>query len=267
MKSSLKLLLAFLLMLILSSCFALQNFSKNTKTSQSYALNNIFLDPKLLSEKKVYLNFRNSTIYEDFNLFNEIKNKLKSKGIEVVDENMAPIHIQVNLRYYGLFETEILNAMLEDKTKKDALTEKSDFEDFSGLKKRSKYDVDFSGIALGGIIGFASMHTIYGAVLGGILIGAGAIFFESFYESKMVLAMLDISISEKLKNNKEIIVEDFRQVSHGMGGTRKESLQYKSNYQTFQTKVIVVSKNALINDENGIKDVKKQIIGIVSGLI
>ena len=27
------------------------------------------------------------------------------------------------------------------------------------------------------------------------------------------------------------------------------------------------SKNALINDENGIKDVKKQIIGIVSGLI
>ena len=99
MKSSLKLLLAFSLMLILSSCFALQNFSKNTKTSQSYALNNIFLDPKLLSEKKVYLNFRNSTIYEDFNLFNEIKNRKKFHNLS---SHIIKFESNINILYYTL---------------------------------------------------------------------------------------------------------------------------------------------------------------------
>lgn len=265
MKSSFKLLLAILLSLILSSCFALQNFSKNTKTTQGYSSGSIFLDPDLISKKQVYLNFRNSTIYEDFEVQTEIENILKKRNFEIVESVDAPIRIQANLRYYGLFEREILNAMLEDKTKKDSFTSKENFEDFSEIKRRSKYDVDFSGIAIGSVIGFAIFHTIYGAIIGGAVFGGGAIFFEHIYESKIVLAMLDIEVSEKI--NHQIEVKDFRQVIQGVGGTRKEEETYYTNYRSYKSIGVIVSKNVLLSDETAISDVKKQIISMVVGIL
>ena len=273
-RSGYKLLLTFLMLtltLLSSSCFTLQNISQNKKTTQSYSSENIFLNPVLLGKKKVYFNFRNSTTYENFNVSQEITALFEKKGFAVSDEisernlSAPPIMIQVNLRYYGIFERDLLNAMLEDKTKKDALSENRTFEDFSNVKKRSKYDVDFSGLAIGGIVGFMAFHTVYAAVLGGALFGAGAVFFEHFYESKIVIALLDVQISEKGDN--PIVITDFRQTSQGSGGTRKEELSTTSSYQNYQTRIVVISKNKSLNDEDGVADTRKQIISVIGGLL
>jgi hypothetical protein len=272
MLSSLKLLLALILTLTLnmslSGCFALQNVFSSANTTQSYFTENIFLDPLILSKKTIYINFRNSTIFENLDAKEDIKQKLEFEGYEIVNSPLeAGILIQSNIRYYGIFDKEILNAMLEDKTKKDKLS-KNETEitpDIPSLRGRSKYDIDFSGIIIGGAVSFSIFQTVLAGMAGGIVGGILSITLERLYESKMIIAVVDVQISEKSDSPiKEI---DFRQTNHGEGGTRKVEYESSTNFKNYKTKLLVVSKKANLNDKKAIKQTKKQITAAITGLI
>ena len=263
-KLSSKLLLT-LFALILNSCFAIKNYSKNTKTTQNYSSNNIFLQPSSLAQKSVYINFRNSTIYQEFNLQNEIEEKLTQKGFLQTSNPKAPIIIQANLRYYGMFEKEILNSLIEDRVKKIAL-EEGEFKNEEFEKEKSEEKLDVFAIAFGSVVSFLTFKTLASALIGGFVFGGGAIILEHFYESKMVIGLLEIQISEKIPNSK-INIYNYSQVNNGMGGVKKEEVNYQSDYKTYQTKIFIVTKNSSLTDKKALNDTKLQIISAILGLL
>jgi hypothetical protein len=265
MKSGFRLLLSILLNIFLSSCFATQNFSKNTKTIQSYTTDNIIIDPFISAKKEIYLTLTNSTIYEKLDLENSLKYAFKKRGFEVLQSPQnAPLILDVKIRYYGIFEKEILNSMLEDKTKKDAISGEKNFEDFNLLSKPT-INVDFSNLAIGGVGGFLIFKTILGAFGSAILTSGIAIILENSFEQKTLLAMLDVNIYEVSKE--KIKTFDFRQIKLGEGGYRKIEFADETNYKSYQTKVIIILKRKFITEKNGIEDASKQIIASISGII
>ncbi len=265
MKSGVKLLLSLVLTLFLSSCFAIQNFSQSTKTIQSYISDNITIDPSIKAKKQIYITLSNGTIYDDLNLENSLKEKFSQFGFSVLEKPQnSPIIIDAKIRYYGIFEKEILNAMLEDRTKKDAISGFRGFEDFAPLSK-PKFKVDFSGILIGGVTGFLIFKNVAGAFGGAVLISGFSAFLEKLFEPQTLLAFVDVNVQEISKN--KIKTFDFRQVKLGEGGTRKIEFIDETDYKIYQTKIIVVLKRKHLSEENGIGDAKKQIISSIFGLI
>lgn len=266
MQSGVKLLLSVSLIFLLSSCFALQNFSGSVSSVQGYSSNNVFLNPEVLSGKKIYINFRNSTIYDELNLKPDLEKNFINKGFTITQNPKdALILLQASVRYYGIFERDILNSMLEDKTKKDAISGMGEFQDFENAKKPSKYNVDFSGLVIGSVAGFAIFHTVYLALGSGILVAGASIGVEKWLEPKMVVALIDVEISEISK--KPIKTYDFKQISQGDGGFRKVEFEDETHFKTYNTKILVIAKRKALTEEKAILDVRKQALASLSGLI
>jgi hypothetical protein len=265
MKSGVKLLLGILLNVFLSSCFAMQNLSQNTTTIQSYTTDSIVIDPFISSKKQVYISLKNATIYEKMNLEGELKNFLKKRDFEVLEHpNNSPLIIDAKIKYYGVFEKEILNAMLEDKTKRGVLSGEKTFEDFPLLSKPT-INIDFFTLFIGGVGGFLVFKTVFGAFSSAILLSGFNIILEKRFEPKTLLAMIDVSVYEYSKN--KIKVFDFREVKLGEGGYRKMEFVDDVNYKVYQTKIIVALKRKFLTEESGVKDVSKQILSSISSII
>lgn len=267
MQSSFRLLLAVTISLIIPSCFAMQNIFQTNKTTQSYATFNIFLNPDSLAKKNIYVNIKNSTIYKEFEVRDVIKENLANRGYNVKNSSSeADLIISSNIRYYGIFERDILNAMLEDKTKKENTSGiTNDYTDFSRTYTKSKYNVDFSGMVIGGVSGFVIFGSLFGAIGGGILIGGSAIALEAIYSPKIILAFVDVQIAERVEHS--IMQYNFNQVHYGEGGSKKLEYQENVNFKTYQTQIIIVSRNSNLKDKEALSDTKKQIIASLSNLI
>lgn len=266
--SSLKLLLIGLVPLILFSCSALQNVFQNQKTTQSYLTFNVFLSPESLAFKKAYIIVRNSTIYSELDVENVVQQNLKDKKYTITSSPQeAEIIINANIRYYGIFQREILNAMLEDKSKKEgtATGERKDFIDFSTTLNPSRYNVDFSGLVIGAAGGFALFSTLTAAIASGIIFGGAGIAMENLFAPQIILALMDVTISEKLPS--PVKKYYFNQVSYGEGGNQKIEYETTTSFRNLQTQVIVVSRNSRLTDKRALNDIKKQIIMSLTGLL
>jgi hypothetical protein len=265
--SGLKLLLAAVLPLILFSCSALQNVFQSKKTTQGYLTFNIFLSPESLSFKKVHVIVRNSTIYKELEVEKLIKQNFEEKKyIMTPSPDQAEIVINANIRYYGIFEREILNAMLEDKSKKEGTAVSGqDFTDFSGVLKPSRYNVDFSGLVMGAAGGFSLFSTLTAAMIGGVAVGGAGIALEGFFAPQIILAFVDVTISEKLP----FIVKQhhFNQVGDGEGGSKKIEYEAATSFKNLQTQIIVVSRSSSLTDKKALSDTKKQIVASLTGLL
>jgi hypothetical protein len=232
---------------------------------QSYTSDTIIISPFLKAKKQIYVSLTNSTIYHELDIEEDIKNAFKKRGFEVMEKpDNSPLLLEAKVRYYGIFEKEILNAMLEDRTKKDAISGSSDFQEFQKLTK-PRSNVDFSGLVIGAVGGFLVFHNIGLAFGAGIATAGISMLLEGIFEPKILVAMIDVSIFEFTPN--KIKVTDFRQIKLGEGGTRKTEFIEEVNFKSYQTKIIVVLKRRYLTENNGLKDAKKQSISAISSII
>lgn len=245
----------------------MQSMFQNRKTIQSYSTFDIFLNPVILSKKNVYISVKNSTIYEELEVEKNIEKTLLDKSYTIAkDPKDAAIVMTANIRYYGVFDRDILNSMLEDRSKKETISNgNASFKDFSNIKKRSRYDIDFSGVMIGAGAGFIFFHTLGAAALGAITVGGSAIALENILESRIVFALIDVQISEKLGFQ----VKEYHssQTQEGEGSTRKLEYQNEVDYKTYQTKIVAVAKNANLTDKSALHGIKKQIIANLLALV
>ena len=269
MQSGKMLLLSFML-IILSSCSAFNNFSGRVNTTQSYYTESIFLSPEALKSKKLYVYYKNSTIYEEFDLGDKINANYKKKDFLLTNAEEATLIIQVNIKYYGVFDKDLLNSIIEDTSKKGFIA-KSANDDDGGKKfkefteKQKKFDIDFSGFLLGGVGGFLMFHNVLGAFISAGVIGAGAIYLDKYYEGRTVICLVDVQVLEKIKDN--VKVYEFAQITNSDGSIKKMEIEENSNYKMQHTKIIIASKGSNMHNSKAIESIKKQLITSISNVL
>lgn len=269
MQSS-KILLLSLVLTILNSCSAFNNFSGRISTTQSHYTESIFLSPEALKSKKLYLYYKNSTIYSDFNLEDKIKESYKNKEFTFTTPEEATLIVQVNLKYYGVFDKELLNSIIEDTSKKVFIAKsindnESDKKITEFTKEKKKLNIDFSGFVIGGVGGFLIFQNLIGAFVTSGIVGAGAIFLDKYYEGRTVICLVDVQVLEK--TSESVKIYEFAQINNADGSIKKMEIEENSNYKIQNTKIIIASKGSNMQDANAIQSIKKQLIASISNIL
>ena len=248
------LLLSILLTSILASCSSNSGSSVN-----SYLMENININPLILSQKQVYLHFINSTIYNEFDVESEIKSKFSTRGFTVMQnpEN-SPILINANLKFYGLIEDASQNKTLQNQFLQNNTTINGKHKQEEVVTKKTELS-NFLAMAGGTIGGFLISGNIGISLLSGIGIYGGSKIIEYIMKEKTYLVVIDVVISEYAIE--EVETFDFRQVNQGFGGVRKTEFKDKTVFKHYQSRIFITSS------KNNINDIKNQIVQSVSGVI
>jgi hypothetical protein len=241
MKSGLKLLLSVLL-IITASC-SRQEIWKIEKE-------NIILDPFALSQKTIYIHFSNSTIHDEFNIEEDIKQRFTGKGFNIVSnpENAA-ILLSLNLKYYGLENNNPTTSIIK---KPESDTQKIKATDLMLLSAGA-----VGGFLLSGNIGISF-------VSGAVVFGLGRLVNYGINNTLKNVAILDVAVFEYSKNPVQIY--DFREVKLGEGGTRKTEFAEKTHLKNYQTQILIFANNNSSKASTKV-EVKKHLIASIVGII
>jgi hypothetical protein len=239
MKSGLNLLLScVLIILLLPSCVSTK------QDIESYFMENIQLNPESLDSRRVYVQFSNSTIFNEFDLKNNIVKKLENKNFQILESSKnSPIILSINIKSHGKLHKEIKPFELQDSFLK---AENLNSYKIKNDTKNNNFSVnDFVFLTLGSVAGFVTFNNIGLALIMGT---------SSYYANKTIvdykknnkfITVVDVSISEISKET--IKTYDFREVKQGAGGSRKFNFNSQTLFKQYQSRLIIISNGNQLN--------------------
>lgn len=253
MKSGLNLLLSYaLIILFLPSCITAK------QDIESYFMENIQLNPESLDLKQVYVQFSNSTIFNEFDLKNEITKKLENKNFQILESSKSsPIILNINIKSHGRLHKEIKPFELQDSFLK---AENLNSYKIKNDKNSDNFDVnDFVVLTLGSVAGFFAFNNVGIALITGTSSYYAKKTIVDYKKNNKFITVVDISISEISKET--IKTHDFREVKQGAGGSRKFNFNSQTPFKQYQSRLIIIS------NKNQLNLVAQNIVNSVSGTI
>lgn len=263
-------LLLSLALTILNSCSGINRISNQNNIAQSYYTESIFLSPEALKNKKLHIYFKNSTTYEDFNLENDITKYYQEKGFEITTPANAHLIMQLNIKYYGIFDRELLNSVIEDTSKKVYITKSINDYELNGRTphfntQKKKYDFNISGFIIGGIGGFLIFHNLLGSFISAGVVSIGGSYLNKSFEEKTIISIVDVQVFEKTKSN--VKMYELIQIQNPDGSFKKLEISEEGNYKIQQAKIIIASKNINIQDAKAIHNIKIQLLTSMNNIL
>ena len=163
-------------LITLTSCTAIKTaVTKRKLDVQTKMSSTIFLDPVPSSLKTIYLQVRNTTDKEDFNLEGKLRESLRNKGYTIVQNpNIANYILQANILQAGRSDKSAAN------------------KSFLG---------GFGDEATAGAAGFVIGNrkgSVTGGVVGGIIAGGATLVTNALVKDIHYSVITDLQISEKL---------------------------------------------------------------------
>ena len=200
----------------LMSCAALQtaiehrNLEVSTKQSQT-----IFLDPIPNSERKIYVDIRN-TSDQDLDITPQIKEVLKARGYRIVS-NPAQAHymLQANILKIGKMSLTASRAALG-----------------------AGYGSALGGALVGaGAVGSFtnSASSIVGGTLVGGVVGMAA---DSLIKDVNFTMITDVQISERVGKGVKVQEEYNANLKNGTASVTKQVSNKETNYQRYRTRIV-----------------------------
>lgn len=215
--------------LALSACAAATTaISKRELDVQTRMSDSIFLEPLRPARRTVFLQVKNTSDREDFNIEHGVRTALTKQGYQLVDNpERAHYMLQANVLQAG----------------KSSVTAAED-----------AFASGFGGALFGaavGAVGTRAATKDTGSIIGGGLIGAAV---ESaagaFVQDVTYSAITDIQVSERAPEG-EIVTETFEQdVGQGTGGSRIVRADSNSSWKRYRTRVMSIANQANLEFED-----------------
>lgn len=226
---------------LLSGCasteLALKKKNLDVQTKMSATL---FLDHD--EQASVYLQARNSSD-KDFELTEDLRRALAMRGVRIVSTaNRADYVLQVNVLQVGKF----------DQAATDALYYRRDY--------RNTGDTTTSVAAVAGVTN--------NQWLGGIgLLGDGlGLVADSTTKDVSFSAITDVQVKERLKNGKTAYVETAHYNKSGTSGSTNSFTAEKSNWRTYQTRVLSSATKVDLKFEQASPELKKSLVNSIAAI-
>lgn len=221
---------AFLLgCLTLSACAATTTaITKSELDVQTRMSDSIFLEPLPPARRTVFLQVKNTSDREDFNIEDGVRAALAKQGYQLVnDPERAHYMLQANVLQAG----------------KSSVTAAED-----------AFSSGFGGALFGAAVGAVGTRAVTkdtGSIIGGGLIGAAVeTAAGAFVKDVTYSAITDIQVSERATDG-TVVTEAFQQdLGQGTGGSRIVRADSTSSWKRYRTRVMSIANQANLEFED-----------------
>lgn len=232
--------------LLLQGCAATQlAITKGDLDVQTKMSATIFLDPVGPEQRTVYVQIRNTSDNQGFNMTPLVVAKLKEKGYRVVDDpNAAKYFLQANVLYVG----------------------KS-----SSTASQEAFGNGYGGalgvgmLAAGG--GYAAGMRHGGSLAAVGLLGAaaegitGAMFKDVYYT-----VVTDVQLQERLAAGKTAQLNSSQKIAQGTGGADKVTYKEETDRRKYQTRVVSTANKMNLEITEALPAVQQGLANSLAGL-
>lgn len=240
-----------LVLTLLSGCSAIHtSIAKKDLDVQTKMSDTVFLDPVGPSKKVIFLDIRNTSDKQDFNILAPIKQALEAKGYRI-SQNPDSSH-------YWL-RANILNVTKTSPTAAEAAF-------------RSNYGGALVGIATGVAIGgsasrWSGIGMGVGGLAGAAVGGLTSVVANALVKDVVYMVVTDIEIAAKAKKG-VIINEDSRQnAKQGLGGSRIQSSSEISDRKKYRTRIVSTANKVNLDYSEAAPELKKGLVRSISGVL
>jgi hypothetical protein len=243
------LLITLLSLIFLSGCAAVHtSIAKKDLDVQTKMSDSIFLDPVGGNKRVVYLDIRNTSDKQNFDIVEPIRQVLESKGYRISqDPDTAHYWLRAN----------ILSVSKTSPTAAESVLSMG-------------YGGGLAGAAVGSAIGGAT-HGWRGAGVGGL---AGAVVgglvstvANAAVKDVMFMVVTDLEIAAKAKRG-VIIREDSRQnARQGIGGSRTQTSSEISDRKKYRTRIVSTANKVNLEYQEAESELTRGLIRSISGIL
>ncbi|MGD9852741.1 MAG: complement resistance protein TraT [Nitrospirales bacterium] len=240
-----KRLVAFgILVAFLTGCAAVHtSIRKRNLDVQTKMSDTIFLDPVGPDKKVVFVEVRNTSDKENFDVEGVIKEKITKRGYRVTDNpDEAYYRLQANVLSVARTNPEEAARILA-----------------------SGYGDPIAGAGAGAAAG-AVMGGAGGGVAGGILGMLGTVAADAYVEDVMFVAVTDIQLTEKAPEGVIIRSDSQQNLAQGMAGTQSQTYSEVGKLKKYRTRVISTANQANLVYEDAEEPLTKGLAKSLAGL-
>lgn len=212
-----------------------RNLDVQTKMSET-----VFLDPVAPEKKTVFVQVKNTSGNQGFDVDSRIKNALTSKGYHVTSyPDKAHYMLQANVLQVGKTNLSETNSMLE-----------------------SGFGGGLIGAAAAGVAG-GDGRTILGVGLAGALASMAA---DALVQDNMYTVITDLQISERTAKAK--VNESTRaKLQQGSSTQTTLSSNEKSSWKRYQTRIISTANKANLKLEEALPELAQGLSSSIAGIM
>ena len=221
------LLVLGLLLLTMSSCKAMHtSIAKKDLDVQTKMSDTIFLDPVGSDKKVIYIQVRNTSDKDNFDIETPIKEAIAKRGYRVTEDPEEA--------YYRL-QANVLSVAKASPTAAEAAL-------------GGGYGGALAGGAAGAGVGIATGHGGTGAAAGGLLGSVVGGFTETvadaFVKDVTFMAVTDVQLVEKAPKAVIVRSDSQQNLAQGMAGTQQQTYSEVGKLKKYRTRVVSTANKA-----------------------
>ena len=233
-----------MIMVMLSGCSALHtSIAKRNLDVQTKMSHTIFLDPVGPDKKVIFVQVRNTSDKENFDIEGPLKEALTKRGYRVTDDpDEAHYRLQANVLSVAKTTPEEAQQMLA-----------------------GGYGAPLVGAAAGAAAGVV-VGGAGGGVAGGILGMLGTVAVDAFVEDVLFLAVTDVQLVEKAPEGVIVRSDSAQNLAQGMAGTQNQTYSEVGKFKKYRTRVISTANKANLEYAEAAEPLTKGLARSLSGL-
>ena len=211
-----------ILIAMISGCSAVHtSIRKRNLDVQTKMSDTIFLDPVSPDKKVIYVQVRNTSDKDNFDIEGPIKEAMTKHGYRVTDNpDEAYYRLQANVLSVAKTTPEEAQQMLA-----------------------GGYGAPLVGAAAGAAAGTVAGGA-GGSVAGGIMGMLGTVAVDAFVEDVMFLAVTDVQLVEKAPEGVIVRSDSQQNLAQGMAGTQSQTYSEVGKFKKYRTRVISTANKA-----------------------
>jgi len=236
-------------LVFLSGCAASQvMISKRNLDVQTKMSDTIFLDPVSPDKKVMYVQVRNTSDKDNFDLEGPIKEAMTKRGYRVTQNpDEAYYRLQANVLQVGKTDVTAAQTALQG--------------GYAGALSL--------GAVAGGGIGYAAGG--YGGAAGGAIAGAALGGLTEFATGSLVkdvyfMVVTDIQLVEKAAEGVIVRQDSQQNIKQGMAGTQQQTTSEVTKFKKYQTRVVSTANKANLDYEEAAPALTQGLTRALSGL-
>ena len=236
--------------LFLSGCAASQVLiSKRNLDVQTKMSETVFLDPVEPAQKVMYIEVRNTSDKDNFELEGPIKEAIAKRGYRVT-QNPKEAHYRL--------QANVLQVSKTDPTAAAAALQGG----YGGPIA--------AGAVTGALIGSAASGTYTGAGLGalggGLLAGVTETVTGSFVKDVLFMVVTDIQLVEKAEEGVIVRQDSQQNLKRGMGGSLQQTTSEVTKHKKYRTRVVSTANKANLEYDEAAPALTQGLTRALSGL-
>ncbi len=235
-------------LMLLSGCAAVHtSIAKKDLDVQTKMSDTIFLDPVGPNKRVIYLEIRNTSDKDNFDILNPIRNALQSRGYIISnDPDNAHYWLRASVLSVGKASPTAAETALGG--------------GYGGALTGAAI-----GAATGGALGGWSGAGI-GGLAGAAAFGIAEVVADAAVKDVTYMVVTDIEIAEKAKQGVVVRQDSQQDAKQGIGGSRRQSSSEVSDRKKYRTRVVSTANKVNLEYEEAAPQLTSGLVRSISGL-